>query len=92
MAEVIEPSAMMRNKKTTLIDLVAGIGSMRLAFEKAGGTCVWSSEWDRACQETYEANFGERPAGDITKIPPTPRLRLAGKTQRAFRFGFIKIV
>lgn len=50
------------------IDLFAGIGGMRLAFEDAGGTCVFSSEWDKDSQKTYEANFGEIPAGDITKI------------------------
>jgi DNA (cytosine-5)-methyltransferase 1 len=50
------------------IDLFAGIGGMRLAFEKAGGECVFSSEWDRFAQQTYETNFGEVPHGDITKI------------------------
>jgi DNA (cytosine-5)-methyltransferase 1 len=50
------------------IDLFAGIGGMRLAFEKVGGECVFSSEWDKDSQRTYEANFGETPAGDITKI------------------------
>jgi len=50
------------------IDLFAGIGGMRLAFENAGGTCVFSSEWDKDSQKTYAANFGEVPAGDITKI------------------------
>ena len=50
------------------IDLFAGIGGMRLAFQDAGGTCVFSSEWDKDSQKTYEANFGEVPAGDITKI------------------------
>ncbi len=50
------------------IDLFAGIGGMRLAFEKAGGDCVFSSEWDRFAQQTYETNFGEVPHGDITKI------------------------
>jgi DNA (cytosine-5)-methyltransferase 1 len=50
------------------IDLFAGIGGMRLAFESAGGVCVFSSEWDKDSQKTYEANFGECPAGDITKI------------------------
>jgi DNA (cytosine-5)-methyltransferase 1 len=50
------------------IDLFAGIGGMRLAFENAGGECVFSSEWDRDSQKTYEANFGETPKGDITKI------------------------
>jgi len=50
------------------IDLFAGIGGMRLAFESIGATCVFSSEWDKYAQKTYEANFGEVPDGDITKI------------------------
>jgi DNA (cytosine-5)-methyltransferase 1 len=50
------------------IDLFAGIGGMRLGFERAGGVCVFSSEWDKYAAHTYEANFGERPHGDITKI------------------------
>ena len=41
---------------------------MRLAFQDAGGICVFSSEWDKDSQKTYEANFGEVPYGDITKI------------------------
>ena len=51
------------------IDLFAGIGGIRIPFEELGGKCVYSSEWDKYCQDTYEANFGERPAGDITKVP-----------------------
>jgi DNA (cytosine-5)-methyltransferase 1 len=50
------------------IDLFAGVGGMRLGLESAGGRCVFSSEWDKYAQKTYEANFGEVPAGDITKI------------------------
>ena len=50
------------------IDLFAGIGGMRIAFESAGGVCVFSSEWDKYSQKTYENNFGEKPHGDITKI------------------------
>ena len=50
------------------IDLFAGIGGIRIGFESAGGRCVFSSEWDGQAAKTYEANFGERPAGDITKI------------------------
>jgi DNA (cytosine-5)-methyltransferase 1 len=50
------------------IDLFAGIGGMRLGFESAGGKCVFTSEWDKFAQKTYEANFGEVPAGDITNI------------------------
>lgn len=50
------------------IDLFAGIGGIRLGFEQNGGTCVFSSEWDKGAQITYEANFGEVPHGDITQI------------------------
>jgi len=50
------------------IDLFAGIGGTRLAFENAGSNCVFSSEWDKFAQQTYVANFGEMPKGDITKI------------------------
>lgn len=54
--------------KFKFIDLFAGIGGMRLAFEKAGGRCVYSSEWNRYSQQTYFANFGDQPDGDITKV------------------------
>jgi DNA (cytosine-5)-methyltransferase 1 len=50
------------------IDLFAGIGGMRLGFERNGMKCVFSSEWDKHSQSTYAANFGEIPAGDITQI------------------------
>ncbi len=52
----------------TFIDLFAGIGGMRIAFETAGGSCVYSNEWNKYCQRTYFANFGEVPDGDITKV------------------------
>ena len=52
----------------SFIDLFAGIGGIRLGFEAAGGHCVFSSELDEDACKTYEANFGEYPAGDITKI------------------------
>lgn len=50
------------------IDLFAGIGGMRIAFENAGGKCVYSNEWNKYCQQTYFANFDEQPEGDITKV------------------------
>ena len=50
------------------IDLFAGIGGIRLGFESVGGHCVFSSEFDKDACTTYEANFGEHPSGDITKI------------------------
>lgn len=62
------------------IDLFAGIGGIRIAFEKNGGNCVFSSEYDKFSQITYEAYFGKKPIfneicdveppGDITKIDP----------------------
>lgn len=52
----------------TFIDLFAGIGGMRIAFENSGGDCVYSNEWNKYSQQTYFANFGERPDGDITKV------------------------
>ena len=64
-----------RGKKNTrskfkTIDLFAGIGGIRLGFEAQGGESVFSSEWDASAQKTYQANFGEIPYGDITKIEP----------------------
>ena len=50
------------------IDLFCGLGGFRLAFEKVGGECVFSSDIDEPVQKTYEMNFGEIPQGDITKI------------------------
>lgn len=58
----------MLTNKFTFIDLFAGIGGIRLGFESVGGECIFSSEWDKFAQQTYEANFGEIPHGDITKI------------------------
>lgn len=52
------------------IDLFAGIGGIRMGFERAGCECIWSSEWNKYSQLTYAANFGEMPRGDITKIKP----------------------
>lgn len=58
----------MTKKPFTFIDLFAGIGGFRIALESYGGECVFSSEWDKYAAMTYKANFGEEPAGDITKI------------------------
>ena len=54
------------------IDLFAGIGGLRLAFEAIGGRCVFTSEWDKYCQRTYAKNFRcdeSEIAGDIRKVP-----------------------
>lgn len=56
------------NPDYTFIDLFAGIGGMRIAHQNAGGKCVFTSEWDKFARKTYEANFGEVPFGDITRI------------------------
>jgi DNA (cytosine-5)-methyltransferase 1 len=52
----------------TFIDLFAGIGGMRQGFERAGGECVFTSEWDEYAQKTYSANFQGEIFGDITKL------------------------
>ncbi|MGL5883668.1 DNA (cytosine-5-)-methyltransferase [Synechococcus elongatus] len=55
----------------TFIDLFAGIGGTRMGFERAGGKCVFTSEWDTSAQKTYRANFSvdEHPIiGDIHEI------------------------
>ena len=54
--------------KFTIIDLFAGIGGIRLAFQQEGGYTVYSSEWDKFAQTTYRINFGETPDGDITQV------------------------
>jgi len=56
----------------TFIDLFAGIGGLRRAFEGLNGRCVFTSEWDTHAVRTYKANFPDKedPWGDITKIEP----------------------
>lgn len=49
------------------IDLFAGIGGFRMAMQHLQGDCVFSSEWDKMAQQTYYANYGEIPFGDITR-------------------------
>ena len=68
----------------TFVDLFAGIGGMRAGFERSGGRCVYTSEWDRFCRKTYRANFptGEVIGGDIREVRtadiPRHDLLLAG--------------
>ena len=56
-----------KNPKFSFIDLFAGIGGFRMAFQNLGGECVFSSEWDEQAKKTYYANYGDVPFGDITK-------------------------
>ena len=54
----------------TFIELFAGMGGFRVALDKLGGRCVFASEVDRFCCRNYQQNFGgDRPAGDICRIP-----------------------
>ncbi|SHJ80182.1 DNA cytosine methyltransferase [Paramaledivibacter caminithermalis] len=76
------------NYDFTFIDLFAGIGGIRMAFQNIGGKCVFSSEKDKYCKQTYEANYGEVPQGDITKIEideiPSHDILTAGFPCQAF--------
>ena len=85
--------------KFTFIDLFAGIGGFRMAFQNLGGECVFSSEWDEQARKTYYANYGDVPFGDITKestknkIPKGFDILCAGFPCQAFslagkRLGF----
>ena len=61
-------------EKIKFIDLFCGIGGFRIAFEEVCkendiiSDCVFSSDIDKYAQIAYDENFGDRPAGDITKI------------------------
>ena len=72
----------------TFIDLFAGIGGIRIPFDEMGYRCVFSSEWDAKACQSYFANFGTVPYGDITKIPaqaiPHHDVLLAGFPCQAF--------
>ena len=85
---------MTKEAKFTFIDLFAGIGGMRQAFERHGGRCVFSSEWDKFAQITYQTNFKEMPHGDITKIPtkeiPAHDILLAGFPCQPFSHAGLK--
>jgi DNA (cytosine-5)-methyltransferase 1 len=76
--------------KFKFIDLFAGIGGFRIALQNLGGKCVYSSEWDKSAQYTYELNFGDVPYGDITKeevknkIPDNFDILAAGFPCQAF--------
>ena len=76
------------NPRFTFIDLFAGIGGIRIPFDEMGYHCVFSSEWDAKACQTYFANFGTVPFGDITKIPaeriPKHDVLLAGFPCQAF--------
>jgi len=56
------------DNKVKFIDLFAGIGGTRLGYERAGAVCVFTSEWDKFSQQTYEANHGDKAFGDINKV------------------------
>lgn len=57
------------------IDLFAGIGGIKIAFENAGFNCVFSNDFDNNCKITFDLNFSElfeidkqMILGDISQI------------------------
>lgn len=64
----VVPFEMAENHLFKFIDLFAGIGGFRIAMQNLKGKCVFTSEIDVAAQRSYQANFGDLPHGDITKI------------------------
>jgi DNA (cytosine-5)-methyltransferase 1 len=62
--------AVTKKPQFTFIDLFAGIGGMRIGFQRADGISIFSSEFEKNAQETYFLNHGEKPFGDITKFDP----------------------
>ena len=80
--------------KFTFIDLFAGIGGMRIPLEELGGKCVFSSEIDKYCIQSYKANFEEEPHGDITQIDekniPRHNILVAGFPCQAFSHAGLK--
>lgn len=83
------------NPKFRFIDLFAGIGGVRLGFQQHGGACVFSSEFDKHAQQTYKANHGEVPFGDITHVPaneiPDHDVLLAGFPCQPFSHAGLKL-
>jgi DNA (cytosine-5)-methyltransferase 1 len=76
------------------IDLFAGIGGIRYPFQRLGGHCVFTSEWDKFAQKTYLANYGDMPNGDITQIAakdiPDHEILLGGFPCQAFSQAGLK--
>lgn len=63
---------MFLDRDTKFIDLFAGIGGFHQAMMRVGGCqCVYASDIDRYARQTYEANYGIEPGGDITKVDAT---------------------
>src|SRR5690625_1072276 len=57
-----------KQKPFTYVSLLSGIGGFEQAVNKLGGTCVFASEIDKFAAQAYETLYGEKPAGDITKV------------------------
>lgn len=74
-----------QSRPLRFIDLFCGIGGFRIAFERAGAQCVFSSDYDKFSQQTYEANFGDLPHGDIHGVAVVSRLLARLNIEPRFR-------
>lgn len=61
-------------EKISFIDLFCGVGGFHIAMEQACvendliAKCVFASDIDPYCRQSYQNNFDVKPFGDITKI------------------------
>ncbi len=88
---LVDPTA---GRPIRFFDLFCGIGGFRFAAERTlakmrrDGVCALSCDFDPPAQTSYEANFGERPFGDVAELPseaiPDFDLLFAGFPCQAF--------
>jgi DNA (cytosine-5)-methyltransferase 1 len=67
---MIEPGKFNCKMLFSFIDLCAGIGGTRTAFEKVGGYCVYASEIDKFASKTYKSNFHHNPYSNLFDVNP----------------------
>ena len=62
----------MKKKTFKTADLFAGVGGIRIGFEKAGFETVFANDFEPNCKYTYDLNFSSVPllVEDLNKVNP----------------------